>query len=141
MFLQELTHPQRRMFMALAKRMVLADWKLEQHEQDAIDRVEAELGESLTVEAKDLLSNDNLHVLDTDRSRRIVVYELLVLAQADLQIDDAERHVFNDLAQNLNIPKPVMTALESLSESGYALILTKADDTGHRAKVESVIGG
>ena len=41
MFLKELSGEQRRMFMALAKRMVLADWRLEPHEQAAIDRVEA----------------------------------------------------------------------------------------------------
>ncbi|MDF1748752.1 MAG: hypothetical protein P1V34_07755 [Alphaproteobacteria bacterium] len=139
MFLKELAVEQRRMFMALAKRMVLADWRLEPHEQAAIDRVEAELGESLSVEAKDLLSNDNLGVLTSRKARRIVMYELLVLAQADLTIDQTERYVFDDLAKELKIDSQTMARLEDLSVTGHALLAAGSNDNQHRDHVKAVI--
>ncbi|HAE02846.1 MAG TPA: hypothetical protein DCL95_16030 [Rhodospirillaceae bacterium] len=139
MFLKELSVEQRRMFMALAKRMVLADWKLEPHEQAAIDRVEAELGQSLSVEAKDLLSNDNLGVLTSRKARRIVMYELLVLAQADLTIDSTERYVFDDLAKELKIEPQTMSKLEELSVTGHALLAAGNNDDLHREQVKAVV--
>lgn len=139
MFLSELSTPQKKMFMALAKRMVLADWRLEEHEKDAIARVEAELGHSLDVETKDLMSNDNLPVLDTDRARRIVFYELMVLAQADLKIDSSERHVFDDLADEMKLSQEVMEKLEALSVDGYALASVGASDGHHREAVSAVL--
>ncbi len=139
MFLKELSGEQRRMFMALAKRMVLADWRLEPHEQAAIDRVEAELGQSLSVEAKDLLSNDHLGVLTSRKARRIVMYELLILAQADLTIDSTERYVFDDLAKELKIDAETMAKLEELSLTGHALATAGNDDAPHRQDVLQVI--
>jgi hypothetical protein len=141
MFLAELTEAQKSMFMALAKRLVLADWRLEEHEKDAIARVEAELGHSLRAETKDLMSNDNLPVLDTPRARRIVLYELLVLAQADLKIDSSERHVFDDLADELKISDDDMERLEALSVDGYALASVKGADGHHREAVNAVLDG
>lgn len=139
MFLRELTHDQRRLFMALAKRLVLADWQLEPHEQAAIDRVESELGESFTVDARDLLSNDNLSLLDTPKARRIVLYELLVLAQADLTIDKSERHIFTDLSDELKVDTKTMETLEALSEIGHALLAAGNNDDLHRDEVKIVI--
>lgn len=139
MFLNELSDPQKKMFMALAKRMVLADWRLEDHEKAAIERVEAELGQSLDVDPKDLMTNDNLTVLDTPRAKRIVLYELLVLAQADLKIDASERHVFDDLGDELKISQDIMDRLEALSADGYSLMLVNAADEGHRASVNEVL--
>ncbi|MEC9266652.1 MAG: hypothetical protein VX464_11385 [Pseudomonadota bacterium] len=139
MFLNELSDPQKKMFMALAKRMVLADWRLEEHEKAAIERVEAELGQSLAVDPKDLMTNDNLSVLDTPRAKRIVLYELLVLAQADLKIDASERHVFDDLADELKISQDQMDQLEVLSADGYSLMLVNAADDAHRASVNEIL--
>lgn len=139
MFLNELSDPQKKMFMALAKRMVLADWRLEDHEKAAIERVEAELGQSLDVDPKDLMTNDNLVVLDTPRAKRIVLYELLVLAQADLKIDNSERHVFDDLADELKISQEHMDQLEALSADGYSLLLVNAADEEHRASVNAIL--
>ena len=139
MFLSELNPAQVKMFQALAKRMVLADWQLEPHEKEAIERVEAELGHPLDVEAKDLMSNDNLVTLNTPAARKIVIYELMVLAQADLRIDESERHVFNDLAEELDIDAQTMDTLESLSEDGYALLVSKGDMEAHKAKVRAVL--
>lgn len=139
MFLNELSDPQKKMFMALAKRMVLADWRLEEHEKAAIERVETELGQSLAVDPKDLMSNDNLSVLDTPRAKRIVLYELLVLAQADLKIDASERHVFDDLADELKISQDHMDQLEVLSADGYSLMLVNAADGAHRASVNEIL--
>ncbi|MDW3208053.1 MAG: hypothetical protein R8L07_21155 [Alphaproteobacteria bacterium] len=139
MFLNELSDPQKKMFMALAKRMVLADWRLEDHEKAAIERVEAELGQSLDVDPKDLMTNDNLTVLDTPRAKRIVLYELLVLAQADLKIDASERHVFDDLGDELKISQDIMDRLEALSADGYSLMLVNAADESHRASVNEVL--
>ena len=139
MFLSELNEAQAKMFQALAKRLVLADWQLEPHEKDAIARVEAELGHPLTVEAKDLMSNDNLAVLDTPLARKIVIYELMVLAQADLRIDESERHVFDDLAEELEIDISVMDQLASLSEDGYASLVAHSDLEAHRLKVRAVL--
>lgn len=139
MFLRKLSEPQAKMFQALAKRLVLADWQLEPHEQAAIERVEAELGHPLSVEAKDMMSNDNLSALDTAQSRKIVVYELLVLAQADLKIDESERHVFNDLADELSIDTETMQTLEALSVEGYSLLVANNSTEAHRTKVWAVI--
>jgi uncharacterized tellurite resistance protein B-like protein len=141
MFLNDLSDQQKKMFMALAKRMVLADWRLEPHEKAAIDRVEEELGASLDVDPKDLMSNDNLSVLDNQRAKRIVMYELMVLAHADLKIDSSERHVFDDLAEELAIPDDVMRLLESLSLDGFSIARVNGDDTGHRAKVDEALNG
>lgn len=139
MFLNELNAAQQSVFMGLAKRLVLADWRLEEHEKDAIARVEAELGHSLRAETKDLISNDNLTVLDTPRAKNIVLYELLVLAQADLKIDGSERHIFDDLADELKIPDAVMQRLEALSVDGYALASVNGADGDHRAAVSAIL--
>lgn len=139
MFLSELSESQKSMFMALAKRLVLADWRLEEHEKEAILRVEAELGHSLQAETRDLMSNDNLHVLDTPRAKRIVLYELMVLAQADLKIDSSERHVFDDLADELKVSEDVMARLEALSVDGYALASVHGSDGHHRDAVNAVL--
>lgn len=139
MFLKELTEDQQKIFMALAKRTVLADWRLEDHEKEAIARVEAELGKSFEVEARDLLTNDNLVVLDSNATRRIAMYELMVMAQADLKIDASERHIFDDLADELKIDQATMDTLEELSVDGYSLIMVNGNDTEHRAKVRAII--
>lgn len=141
MFLNDLSDQQKKMFMALAKRMVLADWRLEPHEKAAIDRVEDELGESLDVDPKDLMSNDNLSILDTQRVKRIVMYELMVLAHADLKIDSSERHVFDDLAEELSIPKTVMDVLEALALDGFSIARVNGDDSRHRALVSDTLDG
>lgn len=141
MFLNELSEPQKKMFMALAKRLVLADWRLEPHEVEAIERVEGELGYSLDIDPKDLMSNDNLKVLDTDAAKRIAIYELLVLALADLKVDQSERHVFNDLASEMGIDDDIMDRLEALSQDGYSLITVGGNDEHHRAAVREVIDG
>lgn len=139
MFLKELNESQQKMFMALAKRMVLADWQLEDHEKDAIERVESELGHSLDVDPKDLMSNDNLSILDTARVKRLVLYELLVLAQADLKIDASERHVFDDLADELRVSQQDMDKLEALSIDGFSIITVNGSDDAHREKVNAVL--
>lgn len=139
MFLNELSEPQKKMFMALAKRMVLADWQMEQHEHDAIERVEAELGHPLKVETQDLMSNDNLQSLDTDRAKRIVYYELLVLAHADLKIDSSERHVFDDLADEMKIHQTITAKLEALAVDGFAIASVGGADDAHRAAVTAVL--
>lgn len=140
MFLKELSDQQQRMFMALAKRMVLADWLLEEHEKEAIARVETELGKSLDVDPKDLMTNDNLHILDTKRVKMVVMYELMVLAQADLKIDASERHVFDDLADELKISQQEMDVLETLSIDGFSIITVNGADDAHREKVDAVLG-
>jgi len=141
MFLSELSDSQKKMFMALAKRMVLADWKFEPHEVEAIERAEAELGQSLDVDPKDLMTNDNLPVLDTPAVQKMVLYELMVLALADLRIDQSERHVFDDLAHELGIDKDTMDKLEALSQDGFSLVTVGGNDDHHREKVLSLING
>jgi len=68
MFLSELSDSQKKMFMALAKRMVLADWKFEPHEVEAIERAEAELGQSLDVQSAWSWPTGNLSLTRSKRS-------------------------------------------------------------------------
>ena len=67
------------------------------------------------------------------------MYELLVLAQADLTIDSTERYVFDDLAKELKIEPQTMAKLEELSLTGHALATAGNDDAPHRQDVLQVI--
>jgi len=87
------------------------------------------------------MTNDNLPVLDTPAVQKMVLYELMVLALADLRIDQSERHVFDDLAHELGIDKDTMDKLEALSQDGFSLVTVGGNDDHHREKVLSLING
>ena len=67
------------------------------------------------------------------------MYELLVLAQADLTIDSTERYVFDDLAKELKIEPQTMSKLEELSVTGHALLAAGNNDDLHREQVKAVV--
>ncbi len=103
MFLTELSAEQRRAFLVLARQVIDADRRLAIQEVERLDRlyVEAEI----EVEHADAPAavGDLNHTFDTDRSRVVVLLNLLLVAYADGRLHPREVEAVRGVAARLEV--------------------------------------
>ncbi|MEK9753706.1 MAG: hypothetical protein VW338_10935 [Rhodospirillaceae bacterium] len=85
MFLWRLNDPQRRIFMALATRMAMADAKVPPEEVRLLDDFAASLDTDIKSSGEAIFANPDLSAFDTHESRTIMVLGALAVALSDNQ--------------------------------------------------------
>lgn len=103
MFLHELSHEQRRAFLVLARQVIDADRRLAIEEVERLDRLYAEAGVG-TEHADAPSAVGDLNILfPTDRSRVVVLLDLLLVAYADGHLHAREVQAVREVAARLEV--------------------------------------
>lgn len=103
MFLHELSPEQRRAFLVLARQVIDADRRLAIQEVERLDRLYVEAGmETEHADAPNAVGDLN-HLFSTDRSRVVVLLDLLLVAYADGRLHPRETEAIRDLAARLQV--------------------------------------
>lgn len=140
MFLKDLDQTQREVFAALAQRIVLADWELAAGEEAALDAVRAQIGE-IKPQAGDIFGNDRIGCFTDDRTKRGVLYELLLLTHADQDLHDSERHALMDLTKEFGIESSVFNRLNELAERHARAIADGVDTNASWEQAKTIVDG
>ncbi len=114
MFLKNLNQEQKEMFVALGQRIVLADWVLDDGEETALQAIRAQIGD-IKPQPGDIFSNDRISVFDTEDVKRGVIYELLLLVHADLDVNEAESHALGNLTKDMGLDPQVVEGLDAIA--------------------------
>ena len=103
MFLNEFSHDQRSAFLVLARQIIDADDRLTLPEVESLDRLYAESG--LAAEHADApnAAGDLNFLYPTERSRAVVLVELLLVAFSDGQLHPREESAIQRVAARLQI--------------------------------------
>lgn len=83
MYLSLLTEAQKRSFLAMAQKVILADGKVMDSEETYLNERIAEMGIDIVSLPEEVYGESNTAVFDTPRSRLIVLMELYILIYAD----------------------------------------------------------
>ncbi len=114
MFLKNLNQEQKEMFVALGQRIVLADWVLDDGEETALQAIRAQIGD-IKPQPGDIFSNDRISVFDTEEIKRGVIYELLLLVHADLEVNEGETHALGNLTKDMELDPQVVEELDAIA--------------------------
>ena len=127
MFLHELSADQRRAFLVLARQVIDADRRLAIQEVERLDRLYVESG--IAAEHADAPSAvGDLNVLfGTERSRVVVLLDLLLVAYADGRLDPREVAALRELAARLEIDAGTWEAALDWAGRYHALV----EEAGH----------
>lgn len=102
-FLHELSADQRRAFFVLARQVIDADRRLAIQEVERLDRLYLEAGvEAEHADAPSAVGDVNL-LFHSERSRIVVLLDLLLVAYADGRLDPREREALRGVAARLQI--------------------------------------
>ncbi|MEM0964425.1 MAG: TerB family tellurite resistance protein [Bacteroidota bacterium] len=122
MFLHELTHEQRRAFLVLARQVVDADHRLAIQEVERLDRLYVAAGvQAETAGAP--TATGNLHLLfGTERSRVVLLIELLLVAYADGRFHPSELEAIRRIATQVRLDAGVFHAAMDWARRLQALV-------------------
>ena len=112
MFLSELNEDQKRSYLALATRMILADGDVAPEEDAVLNSIRTELGEGIIAPPEEVFGTTNADVFDTLKSRVIVVLEILVMAYSDQRLHVDEWTVLEEIRTALGVDD---AALETMT--------------------------
>ena len=98
MFLQFLTPEQQRGFMVLATRLTMADGDDAEEEQEALEALQQEIGQTFDIPVGEVLGDLVVSSFDTPTARTLCMLELLVLAYADEYLHEAESLIISEIA-------------------------------------------
>ena len=103
MFLHDLSPEQRRAFLVLARQVIDADRRLAIQEVERLDRLYVEAGVPAEMaDAPGGVGDLNL-LFPSERSRVVVVLELLLVAYSDGKLDPRETQTIRDVAARLGV--------------------------------------
>lgn len=129
MFLNLLTERQKQSFLALATKVVMADGGVVPEENVTLDVRKAEMGGNIMAPPEEIFGEPNFAVFDTERSKRIVVMELLVLAYSDDEYHVTERPIIEAFAEEFGFTDEQVKKIEDwairqspLSIEGWAMV-------------------
>ena len=121
-FLHELSSEQRHAFLVLARQVIDADRRLAIQEVERLDRLYAEAGmEAEHADAPSGVGDLNL-VFQTDRSRVVVLLDLLLVAYADGRLHEREVAAIRDLAARLQVDAGTWEAALDWARRHHALL-------------------
>lgn len=112
MFLNLLTDGQKRVFLALATKVVMADGGVVPEEDVTLDIRRAEMGGDITAPADQIFGPADTAVFDTRRSQMIALLELYVLAYSDNDFHADERPILEDLRTTWGFDDAAVAAIE-----------------------------
>lgn len=123
MFLHELRPEQRRAFLVLARQVIDADNRLAIQEVERLDRfyIEAGLGAE-TAAAPNVVGDVNL-LFGTDRSRVVVLLNLLQIAYADGVLHPSETAAIRSVAAQLQVDAGTFSAVLDWAARYQALVV------------------
>jgi hypothetical protein len=127
MFLDHFTETQKRCFLNLANRVILADWLVPPAEQSLLMALAEELGPSVTVDAKSLWGKVDLTPFHERTLRVVLVFELFLVAEADDIVCRGEEEVIAEVATELGLDNDTQAHLRHLAHEQH--IANRADLT------------
>ena len=127
MFLHELSSDQRRAFLVLARQVIDADRRLAIQEVERLDRLYVEAGvEAEHADAPSAVGDLNV-LFSSDRSRVVVLLDLLLVAYADGRLHEREIAAIRDLAARLQVDAGTWEAALDWARRHHALV----EEAGH----------
>ena len=127
MFLHELSAEQRRAFLVLARQVIDADRRLSIDEVERLDRLYVESGiEAEHADAPSGVGDLNL-LFATERSRVVVLLDLLLVAYADGQLHPREVEAVRGVAAQLGVDAGTWEAALDWAGRYHALV----EEAGH----------
>jgi len=133
-FLNLLTDRQKQSFLALATKIVMADGDVVPAENVTLAVRVAEMGGNVKAPAEEIYGAPNAAVFDTERSKIIVILELMVIAYSDQEYHKDERPIIEDLADKFGLSAAEMARFEDwairqspLSVEGWGFITAHGD--------------
>ena len=129
MFLNLLNDAQKRAFLAMATKVVMADGGVVPQEDVTLDIRRAEMGENITAPPDQIFGPSDTDVFDTRRSQTVALLELYVLAYSDTKFHPDERPILDDLRKAWGFGDDEVAEIEAwaqrqapLSVDAWALI-------------------
>ncbi len=119
MFLRDFTDDQKRAFLSLANRVVLADWKVPAEEESMLVAITEELGADIVIGARELFSPVDLTSFDTQPRRRLLIFELLLVAEADNILQRGEVEIIQEVADSLGFDAATVENLRVLAHEHH----------------------
>lgn len=122
MFLRRLNEEQKKVLIPLGRIVIAADGVLAPEEKELFDDMKAEMEmlgrEELHTESID----DYIHVFESDESKHIVLFELMLLAHADGDFHEKESRFIDDIAIRFSIPDDKVKQIENLASRQMDLL-------------------
>jgi hypothetical protein len=134
MFLDRMTETQKRGFLNLANRVILADWRVPPDEEAMLMDLAQELGSSVTVDAKSLWGHVDLTPFHTAQVRNLLIFELYLVAEADDSICRGEAMIIAEVAQDLGLSPNSRDALRTLAHEQHVVDRAKLDRADLQAR-------
>lgn len=103
MFLHELSPEQRRAFLVLARKVIDADNRLAIQEVERLDRLYVEAGMDAEMAGAPSGVGDLNLLFGTERSRTVVLLDLLLVAYADGRLHPRETEAVRSVAARLHV--------------------------------------
>jgi len=116
MFLWRLNAEQRRVFMAVATRMAMADAKVPPEEVRILDDFAASLDTDIKASGEAIFATPDLSVFDTHESRTIMVMGILAVALSDNHFHIDESSVLTQVTDAFGISPSKLSALRVWAE-------------------------
>jgi len=135
MFLDQLNDDQKRSFLALATRMILADGDLAPEEDGDLDKIRNTLGDDIVALPEEVFGATNAAVFGDRASRIITVFEILLLAFSDKHLHADESTVLQEICRALDINEDEKARFSELAER----YISNPGDGTIRAEVETII--
>lgn len=120
MFLGELNDNQKRSYLALVTRMILADGDVAPEEDEALEGIKGELGAGIIAPPEEVFGSTNAAVFDSRRARVIAVLEVLVMAHSDQHLHIDESSVLNEICGALEISDADLEAMTAWAKRAVA---------------------
>lgn len=103
MFLHELSHDQRSAFLILARQVIDADHRLAIQEVERLDRLYTEAGMEPEMAEAALAVDDLQSIFTSERSRVVVIIDLLLVGYADGVLHESEVAAIRKIGARLGI--------------------------------------
>jgi len=129
MFLHELSHSQREAFLILARQVIDADHKLAIQEVERLDRLYAEAGIEPEMAEAAVAIDDLQSVFTSERSRVVVILDLLLVGYADGTLHPAEADAIRQIGARLGVDAGVWEHALDWAKRLHQLVL-EAEDMG-----------
>lgn len=131
MILGLLDKTQQRAFVALAYKVILADYHVPAAEADQFDLLKASLGIPGDISAYKIVGEPDLSPFDTRMAKAVVMTSLLMLALADDEFHVSESDVLKDLSAKFGFSRAEYDALTAAA-AGYLAAIRSMEDIGRK---------
>lgn len=121
MFAELLSKDEKKLFAALAEKIITADGIIEEEEKKYLDALEKDIGKIDSNQSFDSVL-ENVSKLENNKKRAIIV-ELLIIAKCDNDFAEKEKNVLTEISEGIGIPSEVLNELDEWSSKYINLIV------------------